>query len=205
MANERITESIVRDHFKNDALFSSVKFEEQKSSNKRVMDCLAQASKQLTGKAGRPEFIITFPSQSMEYLIVVECKADVSKHESIKRDVPKDYAVDGAVHYSRYLSKEFNVISIAVSGDEKSNMLITQFIQRKNSSELVELLDGKLLSIYDYVHAFDNEQFAYNLKDVNIIEKAIKLNEDFQNCSISEGMRNTLVSGILLALQDDVF
>lgn len=36
MANERITEDIVRQHFKADALFPSVKFEEQKSSNKRI-------------------------------------------------------------------------------------------------------------------------------------------------------------------------
>lgn len=52
---------------------------------------------------------------------------------------------------------------------------------------------------------FKNEQFNYNLKDVNIVEKAVKLNNDFHSCSISESMRNTLVSGILLALQDDMF
>ena len=39
MANERITESIVRDHFKDDPLFSSVKFEEQKSTNIRIAEC----------------------------------------------------------------------------------------------------------------------------------------------------------------------
>ena len=132
MANERITEDIVRTHFKDDPLFSSIKFEEQKSTNIRVMDALATASKALTGKGGKPEFIITFPQQSMDYLIVVECKADVSKHESKNRDCPKDYAVDGALHYSKHLAKEFNVISIAVSGTE-DNLCVTQFIQHKNS------------------------------------------------------------------------
>lgn len=205
MPNERLTEAIVRDHFKTDALFSSVKFEEQKSSNIRIMECLSTASKQLTGKAGKPEFMITFPSQSMEYLIVVECKAETSKHESDNRDKPKDYAVDGAIHYSKYLSKEFNVISIAVSGETVDDLLVTQFIQHKNSDEITQFVDTKLLSIFDYVHAFNNSQFAYNLKDINIVEKAIKLNEDFQSCSISEGIRNTLVSAILLALQDEVF
>ena len=52
MANERLTESIVRDHFKNDPLFSSIRFEEQKAPNKRIIDCLAKASKSLTGKPG---------------------------------------------------------------------------------------------------------------------------------------------------------
>lgn len=205
MANERLTEAIVRDHFKNDPLFSSIRFEEQKSANKRIIDCLSKASKSLTGKPGRPEFIITFPSQSMEYLIVIECKADVKMHVSENKDKPKDFAVDGVLHYSSYLSEEFNVLSIAVSGENKDELVISQFLQHKGENSIVELKDGKLLSIYDYAHAFQNEQFAYNLKDVNIVEKAIILNDEFQKCSISEGMRNTMVSGVLLALQDDVF
>lgn len=205
MANERLTEAIVRDHFKNDPLFSSIRFEEQKSANKRIIDCLAEASKSLTGKPGRPEFIITFPSQSMEYLIVVECKADVKMHVSENKDKPKDFAVDGVLHYSGFLSKEFNVLSIAVSGENIDELVISQFLQHKGEENIMELTDNKLLSIYDYAHAFQNEQFAYNLKDVNIVEKAIILNDEFQKCSISEGTRNTMVSGILLALQDDVF
>jgi hypothetical protein len=38
MANERITEDVARNHFKNDPLFKSIKFEEQKSYSKRVID-----------------------------------------------------------------------------------------------------------------------------------------------------------------------
>ncbi len=40
MANEKITEDIVRSHFKMDPLFSVIKWEEQKSMNKRVVDVL---------------------------------------------------------------------------------------------------------------------------------------------------------------------
>lgn len=205
MANERLTEEIVRDHFKKDPLFSSIRFEEQKSANKRIIDCLAKASKALTGKPGRPEFIITFPSQSMEYVIVIECKADVKRHISENKDMPKDYAVDGVLHYSQFLSNEFNVLSIAVSGENTDELVVSQYLQHKNEDRITELPDNKLLSLFDYAYAFQNEQFAYNLKDVNIVEKAIRLNDRFQECSISESMRNTMVSGILLALQDDVF
>jgi predicted Fe-Mo cluster-binding NifX family protein len=45
MTNERITENHVRKHFQDDPLFSSIKFEEQKSSNIRIANCLANASK----------------------------------------------------------------------------------------------------------------------------------------------------------------
>lgn len=204
MPNERITEDIVRDHFKSDPLFSSVKFEEQKSTNIRIAECLANASK--SGKGlGKPEFIITFPTQSMDYLIVVECKAKVEKHESENRDKAKDFAIDGVLHYSQFLSTEFNVISIAVSGEAKESLLVSNFLQKKGERAVVELPDKKLLNIYNYVKAFKNEQLNYNLKDVNIVEKAVKLNGDFHSCSISESMRNTLVSGILLALQDEMF
>lgn len=204
MANERITENIVRDHFKSDPLFSSVKFEEQKSTNIRVAECLASASKSGKG-VGKPEFIITFPTQSMEYLILVECKADIANHQSKNRDNPKMYAVDGVLHYSKFLSSEFNVISIAVSGETQTELNVSQFLQKKGEKEVTQFSDKKLLSIFDYVKMFKNEQLNYNIKDVNIVEKAVKLNNDFHSCSISESMRNTLVSGILLALQDDIF
>jgi len=203
--NERLAESTVRDHFKNDPLFSSIKFEEQQTRNARAARCLAKASKSGRGMGGRPEFIITFPTQNMDYLIVVECKASVDKHESEHRNKPKDYAVDGALHYSRFLSAEFSVISIAVSGEDAESSLVSCFLQTKGAVSATELPDKKLLSIYDYVSKFRNDQFSYNLKDVNIIEKAVKLNNDFHACSISESMRNTLVSGILLALQDTTF
>lgn len=45
MANERLTEAIVRDHFKKDPFIKSVKFEEQKSNNKRIQELLKGQSK----------------------------------------------------------------------------------------------------------------------------------------------------------------
>lgn len=205
MANERLTESIVREHFKSDPLFSSVKFEEQKSTNIRIAECLATASKSGKDRPGRPEFIITFPTQSSDYLIVIECKAKTDKHESANHDKAKDFAVDGVLHYARFLSTEFNVVAIAVSGESPDTIVVSNFLHKKGDEAAAELPDKKLLGIYDYVKTFRNEQLNYNLKDVNIVEKAVKLNNDFHSCSISESMRNTLVSGILLALQDNVF
>ena len=205
MANERLTENIVRDHFKLDPLFSSVKFEEQKSTNMRIAECLATASKSGKDRPGKPEFIITFPTQSSDYLIVIECKAKTDKHESANHDRAKDFAVDGVLHYAKFLSVEFNVVAIAVSGESSETIVVSNFLHKKGDETATELPDKKLLGIYDYVKTFRNEQLNYNLKDVNIVEKAVKLNDDFHSCSISESMRNTLVSGILLALQDNIF
>ena len=204
MANERITENIVRDHFKRDPLYKSIKLEEQKSTNIRIAECLSNASKHGKG-IGRPEFIITFPTQNMDYLIVIECKAAVDKHESSERDKPRDFSVDGVLHYAKFLAPEFNVVAIAISGEKDNDYFVSNFLHRKGDTEATELANKSLLSIFDYVKTFRNEQLSYNLKDVNIVETAVWLNDEFQKCSISESMRNTLISGILLALEDSIF
>ena len=62
------------------------------------------------GKA-LPEFIITF-KDDVNTLIVVECKKTVNKHETPERDHPKDYAVDGALYYAKFLKEDYNVIAL---------------------------------------------------------------------------------------------
>lgn len=205
MANERITEDIVRNHFKNDPLFKSVKFEEQKSYNKRVINLLQTASK--SGKGiGKPEFIISFPAGNIDCLLVIECKANVSDHRSQKLDNPKNYAVDGVLHYVKALSKEFDIVAIAVSGQTEQELLVSQFVWKKGETKFTENKeDKKLLPINNYLKLFNNEQFADNLRNVDIIQKAIFLNEEYQSYSITETTRCTMVSAILLSLLHEPF
>jgi type I restriction-modification system DNA methylase subunit len=205
MANERITEDIVRNHFKNDPLFKSIKFEEQKSYNKRVIDLLQNASKSGKG-VGKPEFIISFPAGNIDYLLVVECKASVADHRSPKLDNAKDFAVDGVLHYAKALSAEFDVVAIAVSGHTEQELLVSHFIWKKGKTKPTEnKADKKLLPINNYLKLFDNEQFADNLRNVDIIQKAIFLNEEYQAYSITEITRCTMVSAILLSLLHEPF
>jgi len=199
MANERITENIVRDHFKNDPFFKSVKFEEQKSYNKRVIDLLQNASKSGKG-VGKPEFIISFPYGSVDYLLVIECKASATCHRSDKLDNPKDYAVDGVLHYAKELSKEFDVVAVAVSGQTERELEVSHFLWKKGEKSFDEKTDKKLLSINDYIKLFDNAHFAEKLKHSNIVLKAIELNEEYNDYSVPEQDRNTMVSIILLSL-----
>lgn len=212
MANERLTEEIVRDKFKTDPLFKSIKWEEQKSNNKRISDLLKNSSKNVNGnnstkiqRTGFPEFIVSFPSNS-NYLIVVECKASPSSHESSSRSNPKDFAVDGVLHYAKHLSSEFNVLAIAVSGETESELLVSHFLFKKGDSVYKELKnDKKLLSVSDYLRLFANEQFSNNLLHSNIVVKAIELNNEYNKYSIPELTRNTIVTAILLALLDEPF
>lgn len=205
MANERITEDIVRDHFKNDPLYKSIKLEEQKSFSKRVIELLQGASKSGTG-VGKPEFIISFPVSSLDYIIIIECKAATKFHKSKTLDNAKDFAVDGVLHYSKKLSKDFDVVAIAVSGQNKEEITVSHFLWKKGESNYKELRnDKKLLAVNDYLKLFNNEQFSENLKNIDIIKKAIDLNELYQAYSITETTRCTIVSAILLSLLDIPF
>jgi len=204
MANERITEDIVRDHFKGDPLFSTIKFEEQKSFSKRVIELLQCASKSGQG-IGKPEFILSFPTGNMDYLIVVECKASYFSHRSQDLNNPKNFAVDGVLHYAKRLSEQFDVVAIAVSGQTQQELLVSHFVWRKGDDIYKEIEDKKLLPINNYIKLFNNEQFADNLRNVDIIQKAIELNDEYQAYSITEMTRCTIVSAILLSLLHEPF
>ena len=204
MANERITEDIVRSHFKEDALFSSIKWEEQKSSLKRVQELLKGESKGKGRGNGYPEFILSFPTNS-SYIIVVECKAKVSDHESVNRDNPVKYAVDGVLHYAKALSEDFNVIAIAASGQSESELKISHFYWKKGASDYSIIEDTKLLAIDDYMQVFDDQFFISDFFTRDIAYKAQYLNEEFNNYTIPEYKRCTMISAMLLALINDDF
>ena len=205
MANERITEGIVRDHFKSDALFKSIKWEEQRSSNKRISELLKGESKNKNGKGnGYPEFIISFPTNS-NYLIVIECKATVQKHESSDRSNAKDYAVDGVLHYARALQSVFNVVAIAVSGQNTTELLVSHFYWKKQTNDYTELSDKKLLQIGSYLQLFDDQFFISDFYFRDIAFKARELNEQLYQYSIKELSRCTIISAVLLALNDSNF
>jgi type I restriction enzyme M protein len=205
MANERNTENIVRDHFKADPLFSIIKWEEQKSMNKRFMAMLEWASK--WGKwVGKPEFLVYFPQGNMDYIIVIECKASPKDHTARdgKWDTAK-YAVEWVLHYAERFAKECDVIAIAVSGETQDELVVSNFHWKKWAKNAEILPDTQLLSINNYLRTFANEQFSENLKNVDIIKKAIDLNNEYHAYSISETTRCTIVSAILLALTDNAF
>lgn len=204
MGNERITEDIIRTHFKHDGMCRSIKLEEQKTSHKVLKDLLNSASKKGTGKIGYPEFIITFPS-IMDLVIVIECKSDIKFHRSKEgEDDPEKYAVDGVLHYSKYLKQDFNVIAIAVSGENKDILLVSNFFFKKGL-DVKETNDKKLLSIYDYLNLFEEKENANKLKDENILIIASDLNQELYNYSVPENERATVVSGILIALLNKNF
>lgn len=212
MANETLTENLVYDHFKSDPLYSDkivkTTLERQQSANSLIDELLKGQSKGKGSGSGRPDFILSFPTNS-SYVIAIECKAEISKHESTDKNKPeniRDYAVDGVLHYAKALSKGFDVLAIAVSGQAKNDLCISHFLWKKDADNYIEKSEDKeLLSISSYLKMFQNEHFSDNLLHINIVDKAIYLNELFHSFSIQENDRCTMVSGVLLALTHEPF
>ena len=203
MFNERITENIVRDLLRRLGYTENPDciIEEQKSANPRIQKLLKNASKSGDG-VGKPEFIISFKDDA-EFLIVIECKADASKHESKTRQEYKDYAVDGVLLYSSYLSKDYNVVSIAVSGEEERALRISHFLQLKGAYVPQDITHKQLVNYNSYKTSFETQ--AKPFKDEEITKKAIECNELLHKYSVPETERNTVISAILISLQDPVF
>lgn len=120
MGNEAKTENLVRDLLKSKGYYkdTNIIVEEKKSDTPQIDKLLKTASKKGMGK-GYPEFLI-HSNRITDFIIVIECKADITKHVSKTMDCYPDYAVDGVRLYSSCLSKGYDVISIAVSGEHKN-------------------------------------------------------------------------------------
>jgi len=135
MANERVTENLVREQFRALGYHRSENttvVEEQKSEIESVKRLLKAASKTGKGGIGSPEFIISDKS-TPDFLLIVECKASTKHHESVQHDDPAFFALDGALHYASSLAKEFDVIAVAVSGQTKSQLKVSTFLHAKGA------------------------------------------------------------------------
>ncbi|KAA6337249.1 Restriction enzyme BgcI subunit alpha [termite gut metagenome] len=200
MASERKTENIVRKHFEP---FDEIIIEEQKSDNLRIDKLLKNASKKGIGK-GRPEFIISF-KENNNLLIVIECKANLSKHESPNRDKFGDYAVDGVLLYASFLSKEFDVLAIAVSGETEQQLKVSHFLHLREDRKSTEIFGNKLLPVKDYLDGYLKSPEKFR-QDYNMLLAFTKtLNDKLHTYKILENQRSLLLSCILIALEDEVF
>lgn len=200
MANERKTEQIVRKHFEK---FQNIVIEEQSSEIPKVQKLLKTASKKGSG-AGYPDFIITYKTNS-DFLIVIECKADITKHESKYRDKYSDYAVDGALLYASYLSKDFDVLAIAVSGENLRNLKVSHFLHLKGEKKATEIFDDKLLSPDNYLKGYLHSPEKFRQDYNTLLDFTKELNDKLHTYKILESQRSLLISAILIALENEPF
>jgi len=212
--NERVTENLVRDSLRQLGYFqddSDLVVEEQTSLVKAVNLALKNAGKAGKGGRGAPEFIITDPN-TPDFLLIVECKASTSFHQSVDRSRPVDFAVDGVLHYAKYLSKDYNVIAIAVSGTSKNGMLVSSFLHTKGAASAKDLLTrggnqiDDFLSWPDYLSHATWDPQVLKVREIDLLSFSRDIHDFMRDyAKLTEGDKPLVVSGTLIALQNQAF
>ncbi|NOZ89941.1 MAG: N-6 DNA methylase [Epsilonproteobacteria bacterium] len=207
MANESITDDLVRDFFKTNQIYKDNKIiieKQQSTTNKKIDKLLKNASKSGNGK-GYPDLIIQY-KENPNFIIVIESKADILKHKSDELNKYKDYAVDGVLLYSSFLSKEYDVLAIAVSGQEKNKLKISHFLQLKNTKVAYPIFkDDKLLDLEEYENGYKTDERKFNQDFQELLKYSKTLNDKLHTLKVKESERSLLISGTLIALTDKAF
>ena len=205
--NERKTEDIVEGRLRKNGYYqpgSGITVEKQKSDSPRIQKMLDTASKKGPG-VGMPEFLIrasAFPN----FIIVIECKADPRKHESATRDKYGTHAVDGVLLYASHLAKDFDVLAIAVSGEDEKSLRISHFLHLQGTDKAVDWLEAReIVSFIDYYEAFIHSDAKFRQDYNALLDYSRSLNNELQARKVTEAERGFLISGILIALQNEAF
>ncbi|MDO8787689.1 MAG: N-6 DNA methylase [Sulfuritalea sp.] len=231
MKNERKTENIVREELRELEYYEATKdiqVDEQKSNIDAVKRLLKMASKSGKGGQGSPEFIVSSPSNP-DFLLVIECKASVKDHASkaiddwIEGKVVTEtaenqfkriakFAVDGALHYAQRLSKEFNVIAVAISGEAKKGALISTYLHTKGADrpKILRAKDGGVLDSIipwaDYIEHATFDPTVQRLRFDELMDFSRELHEFMRDyAKLTEYEKPLLVSGTLIALRNKPF
>ena len=214
MSNERKTETLVRDQLRALGYYdpdNGITVEEQKSEIAKVRSLLAKASKNAKGNAGYPEFIIS-NRKDTAFLIVVECKPHVKKHESPERNKPVDFAVDGVLHYAKHLAKHYTVVAVAVSGATASAIKVSNFLIPAGTSEVKDLVNesgvvvAEIIPYDDYYRLASFDPDVAKKRHSDLLAFSKELHElIWTKAKISEEDKPLLVSGTLIALMNTAF
>lgn len=214
VANERITENLVRDTLRvlgYGTVSNETIVEEQKSQIAEVNKMLRGASKTGGKGMGAPEFIVSSFS-APDFLIIFECKALIKQHESPMRNRPVEFAVDGVLHYAKALSKSFNVIAVAASGQNESELKISNFLWPKGSVEYKSLTNehgveiNSIIPFDDYIKHGSFDPIVSRNRHEDLMAFSRELHEFMRDhAKLTESEKPLLVSGTLIALKNTPF
>jgi len=190
----------------------------QGSSILEIDNALKSASKKGTGKVGYPEYI----GVVKDFLLVIEDKADLSKHIKmnekglISLDVNdvKNYAVNGALFYGQHLAKNTTykkIIAFGISGNEKKHKFSPIYIDEteyyRELPQVESFISFNESNIDEYyTREILKEATDFEKETEAILKDASQLHEDLRNYgNLKDIDKPLIVSGILLALRESEF
>jgi len=149
---------------------------------------------------------VTF-NEDKNTILLIECKKSVKQHESEKHNMPKKYAVDGALFYAKHLKDDYNVLAVAVSGTTNENVKVNTFYWPKGYETPQELTKAKdtILGPLNYLNLANGKKLErkYDLQEIR--EMSLIMHEKLRQIKISETDKPIFIAGILIALQNTDF
>jgi type I restriction enzyme M protein len=213
VTNERITEDLVEEALRGNGFYddsAAILVEKQQSAIVAIRNALAKASKSGKGGRGSPEFIIT-ASAAPDIVVIIECKGEVARHESAERNRPKDFAVDGVLHYARALSSRYSVVAIGVSGDSRASRW-SAFIFPLGETEPKPLLSpsgaeiDRIVPMEDLIRAASFDAAVHAQRTKNLIQFSSEMHVFMRDeAELEEKEKPLVVAGTLIALRNSVF
>jgi 16S rRNA G966 N2-methylase RsmD len=229
--NERNTEQLVRRALEKAGFYDerdASSIEEQKTVIAAAARLLKAASKSGKGGKGAPEFIISNPTDP-DFLIVIECKASSGDHAS--KTIPKfldgsylqedeatyakrvqRFAADGALHYAKALSREYNVIAVAVTGETHATLEIDNYLYPKGATNPQKLKTkhrvnvDRILSWADYIEHATFDASIQRLRNDELMAFARDLHDFMRDhAKLTESEKPLMVSGTLIAFRNKAF
>lgn len=197
---------------------AKINFDAQGSNIKEIDKALKTASKKGTGNVGFPEYVAVVK----DYLLVIEDKADLSKHiqlnekNCISHEVNAvcNYAVNGALFYAKHLAKNTTykkIFAFGVSGDERKHKISPIYVDEtefyRELPEVQSFISFNEDNIDEYyTREVLKEDTDTEKETAEILKYASILHEDLRNYgNLLDTEKPLIVSGIMLALREAEF
>lgn len=212
-STNKLVYSLLREAgFKNDDFFV------ENAGEQTWIDAMKGASKFTEGNQG----IADFNFQSNSFHVLIENKEknsfleNVDEHNQLMMDRMsiQKYAVNGAVHYAKWVVEHSEIYSkifaIGISGSSKRYTIQPYYVERNDGNTIIQRLSD-VYSLNNFTSDNIDEYYNVSVKgDLSKEQKELKSITDIAN-SIHEDLRNygnlgadnkaTVVSAILLALR----
>lgn len=197
---------------------ADIELDPQGSSVKELNEAFKTASKKGTKKVGFPEYV----GIVKDYVIVIEDKADLSKHIKLDEnncistevDAVVGYAVNGAYYYAKHIvnnSTFKKIIAIGVSGNEKKHRITPMYVDETEYYRELPDIESFISFNQDnideyYVKEVLKETTVKEKETIEILKDAEALHKDLRNYgNLKDTEKPMIVSGILLALRESEF
>ncbi|MFJ7371026.1 class I SAM-dependent DNA methyltransferase [Lysinibacillus sp. NPDC098008] len=207
--NETKTEDLLVEQLKENG-FNNDLIEKRLIKNPEIRKLLSKASKKLGSEnAGYPDIYTPLGIRG-DFILIAECKGDINKHETNDYSNPQNYAVDGIVHYASFLSKEYNVIALGVSGMTNDELKISTFFfpkgEKSSDYNSLKLDINTVISPENYLNACI---YSHSFKHAKMLELN-KLSRELHNymrdyAKLAENEKPLLIGAVILALLDRPF